>query len=170
MRADSLPQTYSPAASSTLYTPEERARRDASPWTRVQGVLAAVQFLVFLVSLALVLRCLITGDGARVANISVVIKTLTLYTIMVTGAIWERDVFGQYLFARPFFWEDVVSMGVIALHTAYVALLWKGAATHTLMLVALVAYATYAINAGQFVWKLRRARLDAARSAAAGAH
>lgn len=170
MRADSLPQTYSPAASSTLYTPEERARRDASPWTRVQGVLAAVQFLVFLVSLALVLRCLFTGDGARVANISVVIKTLTLYTIMVTGAIWERDVFGQYLFARPFFWEDVVSMGVIALHTAYVALLWKGAATHTLMLVALVAYATYAINAGQFVWKLRRARLDAARSAAVGAH
>ncbi len=169
MRADSLPQTYSPAASSTLYTPEERARRDASPWTRVQGVLAAVQFLVFLVSLALVLRCLITGDGARSANISVVIKTLTLYTIMVTGAIWERDVFGQYLFARPFFWEDVVSMGVIALHTAYVALLWKGAATHTLMLVALVAYATYAINAGQFVWKLRRARLDAARATAAGA-
>lgn len=170
MRADSLPQTYSPAASSTLYTPEERARRDASPWTRVQGVLAAVQFLVFLVSLALVLRCLLTGDGARAANISVVIKTLTLYTIMVTGAIWERDVFGQYLFARPFFWEDVVSMGVIALHTAYVALLWKGAATHTLMVVALVAYATYAINAGQFVWKLRRARLDAARGTAAGAH
>ena len=162
MRADSLPQSYSPAASSTLYTPEERARRDASPWTVVQGVLAAVQFLVFLVSLALVLRCLVTGNGAFAANVSVVVKTLTLYTIMVTGAIWEHDVFGQYLFARPFFWEDVVSMGVIALHTAYVALLWKGAATQTLMIVALVAYSTYAVNAAQFVWKLRRARLDAA--------
>ncbi|MFN8667768.1 MAG: 2-vinyl bacteriochlorophyllide hydratase [Gemmatimonadaceae bacterium] len=162
MRADSLPQSYSPAASSTLYTPEERARRDASPWTVVQGVLAAFQFLVFLVSLALVLRCLVTGNGAFAANVSVVVKTLTLYTIMVTGAIWEHDVFGQYLFARPFFWEDVVSMGVIALHTAYVALLWKGTATQTLMVVALVAYATYAVNAAQFVWKLRRARLDAA--------
>ena len=169
MRADSLPQSYTPAASSTLYTPEERARRDASPWTVVQGVLAAVQFLVFLVSLVLVLRCLLTGEGAFAANVSVVVKTLTLYTIMVTGAIWEHDVFGQYLFARPFFWEDVVSMGVIALHTAYVALLWKGAATQTLMLVALVAYTTYAVNAAQFVWKLRRARLDAAKgSAAAG--
>ncbi len=162
MRADSLPQSYSNTASSTLYTPEERARRDASPWTVVQGVLAAVQFLVFLVSLALVLRCLVTGNGAFAANVSVVVKTLTLYTIMVTGAIWEHDVFGQYLFARPFFWEDVVSMGVIALHTAYVALLWKGAATQTLMIVALVAYSTYAVNAAQFVWKLRRTRLDAA--------
>lgn len=88
--ADSWPQTYSPAspaASSTQYTLEERARRDASPWTRVQGVLAAVRFLVFLVSLALVLRCFLTGDGARVANILVVIKTRTLYTIVVTGAI-----------------------------------------------------------------------------------
>ena len=171
----SLNQTFAPAAvrppvgapasapvstAAPLYTAEERAPRDASPWTKVQGVLAAAQFVVFLVSLALVVRCLLTGDGAAAANISVVVKTLTLYTIMVTGAIWERDVFGQYLFARPFFWEDVVSMGVIALHTAYVVLLLRGSPTSTLMLVALVAYAAYAVNAGQFVWKLRRARAD----------
>jgi 3-vinyl bacteriochlorophyllide hydratase len=163
MRADSLPQTYSPAAHPPLYTPEERARRDASPWTMVQGVLAAVQFVVFLVSLILVVRCLVTGAGAVAANVSVVVKTLTLYTIMVTGAIWEKAVFGQYLFAPSFFWEDVVSMGVIALHTAYVVLLWRGAPTQTLMLVALVAYTTYAVNAAQFIWKLRRARLDVAQ-------
>lgn len=177
MGAESLSQTYAPSAVSAasspsfsdprastppLYTPEERARRDASPWTRVQGVLAAVQFVVFLLSLALVVRCLVTGEGAVAANASIVVKTVTLYTIMVTGAIWERDVFGQYLFARPFFWEDVVSMGVIALHTAYVVLLLRGAPTVTLMLVALVAYAAYALNAAQFVWKLRRARIDRA--------
>jgi 3-vinyl bacteriochlorophyllide hydratase len=166
MRADSLPQSYSsPPAHPPLYSPEERARRDASPWTKVQGVLAALQFLVFLVSLVLVLRCLVTGEGVLAANVSVLVKTLMLYTIMVTGAIWEREVFGQYLFAPSFFWEDVVSMGVIALHTAYVALLWRGADTRTLMIVALVAYATYAINAGQFIWKLRRARLDASQRA-----
>ncbi len=39
-----------------LYTDEERARRDASGWTLVQGILAPVQFVVFAVSLALVLR------------------------------------------------------------------------------------------------------------------
>ena len=162
MPADTLVASYAPRASAPLYTPEERARRDASPWTVVQGVLAAVQFLVFLASLVLVVRCLVTGAGVWAANASVVAKTVTLYTIMVTGAVWEKDVFGQYLFARPFFWEDVVSMGVIGLHTAYVALLWRGAPVRTLMLVALVAYAAYALNAAQFVWKLRRARLDAA--------
>ncbi|MDE3231747.1 MAG: 2-oxoglutarate synthase, partial [Pseudomonadota bacterium] len=34
-----------------LYTPEQRARRDATKWTLVQGLLAPVQFLIFLVSL-----------------------------------------------------------------------------------------------------------------------
>lgn len=169
MRAESLPPTLrSKVPSPPLYSAEERARRDASPWTKVQGVLAAAQFLVFLVSLALVVRCLLTGLGASAANISVLVKTLTLYTIMVTGALWERDVFGQYLFAPSFFWEDVVSMGVIALHTAYVVLLWRGADTPTLMLVALVAYATYAVNAGQFLAKLRRARRDAPGARLAG--
>ena len=144
-----------------LYTEEERRRRDASPWTKVQGVLAAAQFFVFLASCALVLRTLFTGEGLWLANASVVVKTLTLYTIMVTGAIWEKDVYGQYLFAPAFFWEDVVSMGVIALHTAYlVALFGELLPTRELLLLALAAYATYVVNAGQFIWKLRRARLD----------
>jgi len=151
-----------------LYTPDERARRDASPWTVVQGILAPVQFLVFLVSLALVLRYLLTGDGYTAATISIVIKTGVLYLIMVTGAIWEKVVFGQYLFAPAFFWEDVFSFAVIGLHTAYiVALFTHSLSPVSLMLLALAAYATYVINAGQFLWKLRMARLDAARADAA---
>jgi 3-vinyl bacteriochlorophyllide hydratase len=147
-----------------LYTAEERRRRDASRWTLVQGVLAPVQFLVFLVSLVLVLRYLSNGQGHDVAVLSIVVKTLTLYAIMVTGAIWEKDVFGVYLFARPFFWEDVFSMVVLALHTAYLVALATGAlGPRELMLLALAAYATYLINAAQFVLKLRAARLQASR-------
>lgn len=149
-----------------LYTPEERRRRDATPWTLVQGILAPVQFLVMAVSVALVWRYLQTGNGLMAANISIVVKTLVLYTIMVTGAIWEKVVFGQYLFAPAFFWEDVVSMGVIALHTAYLYGLIVGWAPRTLMLLALVAYATYAVNAIQFVLKLRAARLQEQRQLA----
>ena len=144
-----------------LYTPLQRQRRDASVWTLVQGVLAPVQFLVFLVSLALVLRFLLTGEGEQAATLSVVVKTLTLYTIMVTGCIWEKVVFGQYLFAPAFFWEDVFSMAVLALHTAYLLALfnsWLDA--RGLMLLALAAYATYVVNAGQFIYKLRMARLQ----------
>ncbi|QFS84767.1 2-vinyl bacteriochlorophyllide hydratase (BCHF) [Roseivivax sp. THAF40] len=144
-----------------LYTPEERARRDATRWTLVQGILAPAQFLVFLVSLALVIRYLVTGEGYAVATWSIIAKTGVLYLIMVTGAIWEKVVFGQYLFARSFFWEDVVSFAVIALHTYYLWALLTGSLGPTaLMVVALTAYAIYVVNAGQFVLKLRRARLD----------
>jgi 3-vinyl bacteriochlorophyllide hydratase len=148
-----------------LYTPEERRRRDASPWTLVQGVLAPLQFLVCLISIALVWRYLATGQGELAATASIVAKTLTLYTIMVTGCIWEKDVFGVYLFAPAFFWEDMVSMGVLALHTVYLVALFTGALdTRQQMILALVAYATYAINALQFVLKLRAARLAAAQA------
>ncbi len=150
---------------STLYTPEQRARRDASVWTLVQGILAPVQFLVFLVSLGLVARYLVTGDGYGAATISVVVKTLTLYTIMVTGAIWEKVVFGRYLLAPAFFWEDVVSFGVIALHTLYLAgLIFGFLSPAALMSVALAAYAAYVLNAAQFLLKLRAARLQGARA------
>jgi len=145
----------------TLYTPEERVRRDATKWTLVQGILAPVQFLVFLISLGLVLRYLWTGDGYGVATASVVIKTLVLYTIMITGAIWEREVFGCYLFAPAFFWEDVFSFLVLALHTAYLVMLFAGIGDpRQQMMVALAAYATYVVNATQFVLKLRAARRD----------
>ncbi len=144
-----------------LYTPEERRRRDASPWTMVQGILAPVQFLVFLVSLGLVLRFLATGDGEGAATVSIIVKTIVLYTIMITGAIWEREVFGQYLFAPAFYWEDMVSMLVLTLHGVYVAALLTGFLdTHQQMLLALAAYATYVVNATQFVLKLRAARLE----------
>jgi len=144
-----------------LYTPSQRKRRDESVWTLVQGILAPLQFLVFLISLWLVLRYLFTGFGYEVATYSIVIKTVVLLTIMITGAIWEKVVFGQFLLAPAFFWEDVVSFFVIALHLAYVWALFANSLTQQqLMLLALTAYAVYLINAAQFVWKLRVARLQ----------
>ncbi|KUF10037.1 2-vinyl bacteriochlorophyllide hydratase [Pseudoponticoccus marisrubri] len=151
-----------PGAATALYTREERARRDASPWTVVQAVLAPLQFLVFLVSLALVLRYLATGAGYEAATVSILVKTGCLYLIMVTGAIWEKEVFGQYLFAPAFFWEDVFSFAVIALHSFYIyALLTGTLGPGALMIAALAAYLAYVINAGQFLWKLRVARREA---------
>jgi 3-vinyl bacteriochlorophyllide hydratase len=150
---------------SPLYTAAERIRRDRSRWTLVQGILAPLQFAVFLVSLWLVLRYLATGEGLAAATTSIVIKTLVLYTIMITGSLWEHDVYGKYLFARAFFWEDVVSILVLALHTAYLGALLSGLLdARQQMILALLGYAAYVVNATQFVWKLRAARLDAARA------
>ena len=144
-----------------LYTAVQRERRDASKWTTVQAILAPAQFIVFLVSLVLVVRYLATGAGLELAMGSIVIKTLILYAIMITGSIWEKDVFGQYLFAEPFYWEDMVSMLVLALHTAYlIAQFAHLLAPIPLMYLALAAYVAYVINAAQFLVKLRQARLQ----------
>ena len=146
---------------SGLYTKSQRNRRDTTVWTAVQGVLAPLQFLVFLVSLVLVLRYMTTGLGYEVMTLSIIAKTLLLYLIMITGAIWEKVVFGQWLFAPAFFWEDVVSFGVIALHSLYLYGLIQGTIpADTLVLIILAAYASYVANAGQFLWKLRAARLQ----------
>jgi len=148
-----------PSVSAGLYTPLERARRDATIWTPVQGFLAAFQFLVFAVSVCLIARYMVTGDGETAAVWSVVFKTLVLYAIMVTGSIWEKVVFDKWLFAPAFFWEDVFSFLVLGLHTAYLWSLYTGnMGTRDQLWLALAAYAAYAINAGQFLLKLRAAR------------
>ncbi|KHQ51828.1 2-vinyl bacteriochlorophyllide hydratase [Mameliella alba] len=158
-----LRQIQEDAGRETLYTQAQKQRRDKSAWTLVQGILAPLQFLAFLISLALVLRYMATGAGYEAATVSILVKTGFLYLIMVTGAIWEKVVFGQYLFAPAFFWEDVFSMVVIALHSAYVWALLAGSLTPGgLMLLALAAYAAYVVNAAQFLLKLRAARLQAA--------
>ncbi|QTD57767.1 2-vinyl bacteriochlorophyllide hydratase [Parasphingorhabdus cellanae] len=148
-----------------LYTEAQRKRRDESTWTLVQGILAPVQFLIFIISLTLVIRFLSSGVGESIAEYSILLKTLALYLIMITGSIWEKVVFDEWLFARPFFWEDVFSMAVLALHTAYVVMvLGNWGTAQEQMYVALAAYATYLINAGQFLWKLRMARLQGQQS------
>ena len=151
-----------------LYTREERIRRDASPWTMVQAILAPLQFVVFAISLVLVVRYLMTGEGYDIATASILAKTFLLYMIMVTGSIWEKEVFGKWLFARAFFWEDVFSMLVLGLQTAYLLALLNGwGSPSDQMMIAVAAYAAYVINAAQFLLKLREARLQAPRSAPA---
>ncbi|MFO1394582.1 MAG: 2-vinyl bacteriochlorophyllide hydratase [Steroidobacteraceae bacterium] len=163
MASRRAPSVRSSAATRTLYSDAERRRRDASRWTIVQGVLAPLQFVAFAVSLCLVIRFLATGEGWYAATASIVVKTLFLYAIMVTGSLWEHDVFGRYLFARPFFWEDVVSILVLFLHTAYLAALATGALPpRQQMFLALAAYASYVVNATQFLLKLRAARRESA--------
>ena len=163
----SVSQPTSSRPQSTLYSPAERARRDATGWTLVQGVLAPLQFLAFAVSLCLVINFLLNGIGFEAATFSVIVKTSLLYAIMVTGAIWEKEVFGRYLFAPAFFWEDVVSLLVMGLHTAYVVMWLMGWGTPAeQMWIALAAYSTYVVNALQFLLKFQAARQTAPIDAA----
>ena len=143
--------------------PEERRRRDASRWTLVQGVLAPVQFVVFLVSLGLVLRYLATGEGLAAATASIVVKTLRALhdhghrLDLGEGGLRPLPVRAGLLLGRR-----VQHAGAGAAHRL------PGGAAHRLrstpreqMLLALAAYATYVVNATQFLLKLRAARLAA---------
>ena len=133
-------------------------------WTLVQGVLAPLQFLVFLVSLGLVLRFLATGEGYAAATVSIVRQDRSCSTRSWSPArSGRRTSSAATCSRRAFFWEDVVSMLVLALHTAYLVALSPAAlAPRGQMLLALAAYATYVVNATQFLLKLRAARLEAA--------
>ena len=142
-----------------LYTPSQRIIRDRTIWTKVQAILAPLQFIVCIISLALVVRYLFTSEGYYIATVSIVVKSCLLFLIMITGAIWEKVVFGQFLFAEAFFWEDIVSFFVIFFHGLYLyVLLSRNFAPTSQMSVALFAYFLYFINAFQFLRKLRLAR------------
>ena len=144
-----------------LYTEEEKLKRDSTKWTLVQGILAPIQFIFFLVSLALVINYFMTGEYATLALLSVVIKTFLLFLIMITGCLWEKAVFDCYLFAKPFYWEDVVSIFVMILHSIYLLSLFTTAFTISeKLLIALVAYFAYVINATQFLLKFRAASIQ----------
>ena len=142
-----------------LYTPSQRIIRDRTVWTKVQAILAPLQFIVCIISLALVVRYLFTSEGYYIATVSIVVKSCLLFLIMITGAIWEKVVFDQFLFAEAFFWEDIVSFFVIFFHGLYLYVLLSGDfAPTSQMSVALFAYFLYFINAFQFLRKLRLAR------------
>jgi len=102
-----------------LYTSEQLERRNASRWTRVQVVLAPIQFLAFLISFGLVVRFLATGQGYAVANASVLVKIGLLWAITVTGMVWEKEVFGRYFLARAFLWEDLGNAVAMLTHNLY---------------------------------------------------
>lgn len=140
------------------YTPEQLARRDQSKWTIVQAILAPAQFLVFLISLALVIRYLVTGDGYAIANLSVLVKIALLWAITITGMFWEKEVFGKWFLAPQFFWEDVGNAVAMIMHNLYFVARWLDWSDRAVMTLMLIAYLTYLVNMAQFTLRGIRAR------------
>ncbi|MBO9339547.1 MAG: 2-vinyl bacteriochlorophyllide hydratase [Chloroflexus sp.] len=136
-----------------MYTPEQLERRNRSPWTKAQFILAPIQFIVFLISFALVIRYLATGEGYWIATISVWIKIALIWALTITGMLWEHDIYGKYFMAPEFFWEDLGNLIAIITHNAYFVAIWLNLDERTVMWVMVFAYVTYLFNAGQFIVK-----------------
>ncbi len=153
-----------------MYTPEQLVRREASPWTRVQIILAPIQFLAFLISFFLVVRYLMTEQGYLAATISVWIKIALIWALTITGMLWEKDVYGHYFMAREFFWEDLGNLIAILTHNAYFIVQWSGWERRSVMVVMLFAYITYLLNATQFIIKGIRSGQERRRLRAQSLH
>ena len=138
------------------YTPEQLERRNASVWTKVQGILAPIQFVMFLAGLTVTLLYQSHNGIDNFAWITffVTLKTLMLVLIFVTGGFFELEVFGQFAFAREFFWEDFGSAIAMIVHLSYFILFFMGLDESTLIWTALLAYLSYLVNAAQFVIRL----------------
>lgn len=148
------------------YTPEQMRRRQQSKWTIVQAILAPLQLLTFIISVILIIRYLSTGLDYEITTISILIKIALMWLITITGMLWEKEVFGQWFLAPQFFWEDVMNAISLILHNGYFIARLLGASERDLVLVMLVAYASYMINFAQFLVRGLRSRKQ--RQAAAG--
>ncbi|MGJ3239666.1 MAG: 2-vinyl bacteriochlorophyllide hydratase [Anaerolineae bacterium] len=135
------------------YTPEQLDARNRSKWTIVQGILAPLQLLAFIISFVLILRYLRTGTGYEIANISVLIKIVLLWLITITGMFWEKEVFGKWFLAKEFFWEDTLNAVALFMHNLYFLAIMLGWDERQLMLLMLVAYVSYMVNFAQFLWR-----------------
>ncbi|NWJ44666.1 MAG: 2-vinyl bacteriochlorophyllide hydratase [Chloroflexi bacterium] len=138
----------------STYTPEQYARRANSVWTKVQIWGAPFQFLVFLISLGFVIGTFFSDSLFDITNATIIFKILFLYFMCITGMFWEKDVFDHWYFAPQFFWEDFITTIVMVAHSIYLVALLFGVRDHkTLLLLVVIAYVSYLLNAAQYVLK-----------------
>jgi 3-vinyl bacteriochlorophyllide hydratase len=73
---------------------------------------------------------------------------------IVSGAFWERDVYGQYWFADQFFFEDCMTINVLLLHLGYLGIAYMNPqAPEKAVVVLCLAYAVYVANVAQYIFR-----------------
>jgi 3-vinyl bacteriochlorophyllide hydratase len=136
-----------------------RERRAASVWTRIHPIFAIGQLLVFVVSLVLLALYFAHVVPFSAVHVSVLVKVAFMTLAVVTGSLWERDVYGQWWFAPQFLVEDVMTANVFLLHVAYLAMYYLfPAKMATTLALLVVAYSVYALNVGQYIVSHLRTR------------
>jgi 3-vinyl bacteriochlorophyllide hydratase len=129
-------------------------RRRASKWTRIHPVFAIGQLLVFLVSAVLLVLYFNGRVSFHAVHISVLIKVAFMAGAVITGAFWEKDVYGKWWFANEYFIEDVMTVNVFGLHALYLfcVYVWPQSLPLSIALLSF-AYFVYGVNVGQYIWR-----------------
>jgi 3-vinyl bacteriochlorophyllide hydratase len=131
---------------------EVRARRKASVWTLIHPIFALGQLLAFFVSVGLLVAYFFGRVSFGVVHIAVMTKIGLMVGAVITGALWEKDVFGSYWFAAEFLVEDVMTVNVFILQIAYVLMAYTHPENLGVILWVLgLAYFVYAGNVTQYI-------------------
>jgi 3-vinyl bacteriochlorophyllide hydratase len=143
-----------------------RERREASVWTKIHPIFALGQLLIFCVSLTLLGLYFLHVVPFSIVHVSVLVKMAFMAGAIVTGSLWERDVYGRWWFALQFIIEDVMTANVFLLHIAYVTVYYLAPERTDLILSLLgVAYAVYGLNVAQYIVSHLRTQRMASQSA-----
>jgi 3-vinyl bacteriochlorophyllide hydratase len=147
----------------TLDIDQVRTRRAASVWTRIHPIFALGQLGAFIVSIGFLVAYAFGWVGFAAVHESVLIKIALMIGAIVTGALWEKDVFNWYWFAPEFFFEDAMTVNVFLLHLGYLAIVYTepGNPAKALLMLGL-AYVVYTANVVQYVWRTHKMGVDAA--------
>ncbi len=134
-------------------------RRESSVWTRVHPIFAIGQLGVFLVSVVLLVLYLLHVISFTYVFDSVLIKVGFMIGAIITGSLWEHDVYGAWWFAHEFFVEDVMTANVFFLHVIVlvIALGWP-ANMRAILGILLFGYVIYALNVAQYIVAHLRSR------------
>jgi 3-vinyl bacteriochlorophyllide hydratase len=128
------------------------ARRSASVWTKIHPVFALGQLLAFFVSLGLLIGYFRGAVSFDVVHQSVLVKVALMVGAIITGALWEKDVFGAYWFAPEFMAEDTMTVNVFILHASYLLMAVAHPENVSLLIgMLIVAYGVYVANVAQYV-------------------
>ncbi len=127
-------------------------RRKASIWTRVHPIFAIGQLGIFVVSLVLLGLYFFHVVSFATVYLSVLVKIFAMIGAIVSGSLWERDVFGPWWFAHEFFLEDVMTLNVFVLHVGFLITVYAWPSNEQAMIVMLLlAYGAYGFNAVQYI-------------------
>jgi len=150
-----------------LTVDQVRARRAASTWTRIHPIFALGQLGAFVVSVGFLAAYWLGWVNFAAVHESVLIKIALMIGAIVTGVLWEHDVFGWYWFAPEFFFEDAMTVNVFLLHLGYLAVVYTepGNPNKALLMLS-IAYIVYVGNVAQYIWRTHKMGVDSAIPAA----
>ena len=138
-------------------------RRSASAWTLIHPVFAIGQLGVFLVSLVLLGLFFAHDVSFRTVHLSVLIKIAFMIGAIITGSLWEHDVYGKWWFAPEFFVEDVMTLNVFLLHIGYLVTVYALPGNFRASIAMLgLAYLIYGLNVSQYIVSHMRFRKESA--------